>query len=279
MRKSILFVAITLFLIIKCFSQPNLIPHGTLLIAYICDDGILLAADSRASWNKGLDSNNNFIWYAHMDSVRKVYPLGFFQIMTTGITVYKSDLIENIIIEYNRKLKPDLSITQTFQNFKNYTKKKYKLTDSIFNEVTYIMAGYEKSVPTILYSDSLGSVVSHTRLLRVVSDTSALKYLNPVYPFNTDYQIEMIENIFNESSRRHIFIGGPINMIKINPDNTVTNIKTFKFSKPSFKTEIEFFKAILDGKLDIKYHYSWSKSWLTFGLKCAVKCPCLLMRE
>jgi len=133
------------------------------------------------------------------------------------------------------------------------------------------MAGYEGSMPTILRSDSAQNFVSHAMALRVYSDTIARKYYQLIFPFKCSNQIDMLEYMFYQSSKEAIYIGGPINILKINRDNSITEVRTFNFKKP-YKDVTAYCKAFLNNEFTVTYHYKWSKELLTETAKCTIKC-------
>lgn len=253
------------------FSQCLKPPHGTLLFATICRDSILMAADSRASFEK--DSLNIKTYYAHTDSVRKIFPLGYFQVMITGNTSYKDQFVENVILSFNEKLNPDSSMQKTFEKYKKYVTNKLKITDSVFDSVAYILAGYEKGIPKLLLSNfDKGVKMSSNILYTLISEPDAEKYYKRIDSL-CKYQLPMINNLYNSYAKENVSIGGPLNIIQITKDNKINELRTFKFTK-SYKSVTEYYKAILRCEVPVVYHYKWSEQWLKTAAKCAVKCKC-----
>ena len=79
-------------------------PKGTLLVALICNDGILMAADSRASfmteskdepWNRKKD-----YVYAYTDSSQKIFDIGNFKIAIAGLTMFAKTSIYSIMSDF-----------------------------------------------------------------------------------------------------------------------------------------------------------------------------------
>jgi hypothetical protein len=263
----IFILSIVLLFSFPSFSQYIKQPHGTLLFATICRDGILMTADSRASFEK--DSLNYKVYYAHTDSVRKIFPLGSFQVMITGNRSYNDDYIENLILSYNKQLNLDTSIQKTFENYKKYVISLLKINDSLFNTVVYIVGGYENGIPKLLLSDFTGKISFTTTILEHwLSEQDAEKYYRPIDPLCI-YQLPMIRNMFKQYSADEMNVGGPINIIQITKDNKINKLQTFKFTK-SYKSVREYYKAMLRNKVPVVYHYKWSKEFLMKGAKLVV---------
>jgi hypothetical protein len=260
-------LSIALLFCFPSFSQCIKPPHGTLLFAIICQDGILMTADSRASFEK--DSLNHKVYYAHTDSVRKIFPLGSFQVMITGNRSYNDDYIENLILSYNKQSNLDTSIQKTFENYKKYVVNLLKITDSLFNTVAYIAGGYENTVPKLLLSNFAEGVKTFTANLNsLLSEGDAEKYYRRVDSLCI-YQLPMIRNMFKEYSANEMHVGGPINIIQITKGNKINKLQTFKFTK-SYKSVTEYYKAILRNEVPVFYRYNWSKEFLMNGAKLVV---------
>jgi hypothetical protein len=100
--------------------------HGTLVVGVICDNGIVLSSDSRASFT--CDCPESSTTYAYTDSDRKIFPLGKFQIAVTGNSFIKNEYWEELIIQYNKHNKNDSILHSIFHNFKIFVQKKLALT-------------------------------------------------------------------------------------------------------------------------------------------------------
>lgn len=231
----------------------------------------MMAADSRSSWDKGLDSSDNLIIYAHTDNVRKIFPFGYYQIMYTGISVYKNIPIESLIDDFNKKTNPDSGIVKTFDRFQRYVERRLKISYSAFTITKYLVGGYENSIPTIMWHDSSGNTILHPVGGRFYSVAIAKSYYYTMFPVTCENHIGMVEDMFDSVSSKEIMVGGPINVIKISNDNSITELKTFEFKK-TYKTQNDYFNDIVRGNVKIVYHYKWSEDFLMRGIKCALKC-------
>lgn len=84
-------------------------PHGILVVAVICNDGIVFAADSRSSYTAMDTTIKKEIPYAYLDSVKKIYKLGNFQLAITGNGNVGNRYWEELIDKFNKKHKKDSS--------------------------------------------------------------------------------------------------------------------------------------------------------------------------
>lgn len=277
----ILLLIFTLLVITnKAFSQEQenyleKMPHGTFIITVICNDGILIASDSRASFTIGKGDSEKV--YAYFENHQKIFTIGNFKIAASGAAILNKRSMDDIVKKFNKSHQPDSSLENTFKTFHFFLNTKMDVPDStIFAERHFFMAGYEKQEPVILmigekeyrketrvsYSFYLGSDFSRYRKVPIgiefccntiapVLESAILKYAKD----KNDYKI-----------------GGPIHIIQIKPDNTFNEIKSFKPVK--FRTIKKQVKAILNKKLKIEYIYPESeamlKSALTEGLKQGV---------
>lgn len=262
-----LLVAILILFINNSFSQNLSNPHGTLIHAIICEDGIILAADSRASWYYIDSSSGNLNTYAHTDSIKKIYKLGVFRLGISGYTILNNQRIEDIIDKFNKKNKADSSISETFKKFHYFITSKLKIPDSIFTRNQYVLAGYENKAPIVLTIDKGGKEMVMRKISnRIYTDDIATKYkYNLREPLTCDYVKPLIDIMYVSCASEKKDIGTPVNIIKINTDNSVTDLNTFKFRK--YKNQKRFFKAILSGTVYVKYDYPFSKDWLFKTLK------------
>ncbi len=262
-----LLIAILILFFNDSFCQNLSNPHGTLVHAIICEDGILLAADSRASWYYVDSSSGNLNTYAHTDSIKKIYSLGAFKIGISGFTILNNQRLEDIVDKFNKKNKPDSSIFETFKKFHFFINTKLNIPDSIFTRNQYVLAGYENNSPIVLTIDKGGKEIVMRKIgNRIYTDDIASRYKYELQePLTCNYVKPLVDIMFDNCALEKKDIGTPINIIKINSDNSVTDLNAFKFRK--YKNQKEFFKAILNGKVYIEYDYLFSKGWLFKTLK------------
>ena len=131
--------------------------HGTLVVAVICNDGILMAADSRASFT--VDSVGELATYAYVDSFRKIMPIGNFQIGTVGVSSFKNKHLIKIIQDYNKKNISPPTVLETYNKFRNYLRNDLSLADSLFEKNQFFTAGYEDGNPIIIAADTANKAI------------------------------------------------------------------------------------------------------------------------
>lgn len=271
-----LILIICLFIsIAQSSSQENhseKMPRGTIIVALICKDGILIASDSRASFTNGKGDSEKV--FAYFDNHQKNFTIGNFKIAVSGAATLNKRSMDDIVKKFNKSHQPDSNLENTFKTFHSFLNTKMDVSDStIFAECHFFMAGYEKQEPVILmigekeyrketrvsYSFYLGSDFS--RYCKVP--------LGIEFCCNTIAPVLESDILKYAKDKNDYKIGGPIHIIQIKPDNTFNEIKSFKPVK--FRTIKKQVRAILNKKLKVEYVYPDSeamlKSALTEGLK------------
>jgi len=156
----ILYLLIPLFLFnLRGTSQEYRNPlHGSLIIALICEDCIIIAADSRGSITEKLPSGVEE-GYAYIDSIQKIFILKNYPLAITGTTMLKDKYFVDLISKYNKKKDKGNSFQSVFNDFEIFLLKKYKISkQTIFNDNSYITGFYENLKPKVIgfnKSDSL----------------------------------------------------------------------------------------------------------------------------
>jgi len=249
---------ILLILFPKCLRCQSVIqPHGTLIVAFICNNGIILAADSRASFTAYNDIVKREIPYAYVDSFRKIFTLGGFQIGITGNenvgNIYWWDLVE----KYNKTHKRDSSLKLTFLHFSKYLINDLKISDSLLRGNFFIVAGFEGNRPVItginsIHSDTIFSVYNVGHRIATNDCIKSKLAVNENY-CTCDSIINLLVNGFTSCSQDwQLGIGGPLHIVRINQGNHIVTIKSFKFIR--FRTYTDFEKSIIN-KTTIVTHF------------------------
>lgn len=277
----VLLLIFSLFVITnKTFSQPQenyleKMPHGTFIITVICNDGILIASDSRAAFTIGKGDSEKV--YAYFENHLKIFTIGNFKIAASGAAILNKRSMDDIVKKFNKSHQPDSSLENTFKTFHFFLNTKMDVPDStIFAECHFFMAGYEKQRPVLLGIIN-GKYIKETRLGHVINtDTTFRNYFK--IPKTIEYTCNVISPILESAilkfakDKNDYKIGGPIHIIQIKPDNSFYEIKSFKPVK--FRTIKKQVGAILNKKLKVEYVYPRSeamlKSALTEGLKQGV---------
>lgn len=265
----------TIFTAIDSWSQQP-VPHGTLVVAIICNDGILFAADSRGAFTatSETDQSKKAITYAYIDSMEKIFPIHKWRIAVTGLTMLGKKFIYQIMLDYSNTHKQNDSLRQTFFSLKRYLNKNLKVSDSeLFTETQYILAGYEGSIPTIYGYGFSGEKIVHRIGAYIVSDNSFIRYLkipneiklkcSDIAPFIEANMIEFSKQKGDSS------VGGPISILQIKPGNSIAIIKKFRTKR--YKDYTDMARAIINKTLFVKYLYPYSEELLRDNLFKGIK--------
>lgn len=258
-------------------NNKNYLSHGTILVAVICNDGILFATDSRSSFTiSNIDANgkNKEDVFAYMNNDKKLYQIEDYLIAVSGLSMFNKKYIRDLVSDYNKTINKKLKIEEVFDGFLNFLITKNNLTKAeIFNENTFIIAGYENSKPKII------SQQKEER--RFGEDIGRMFYSDILFKqfVKFDKNIELtcanvcpaIEKAIHDYAeyRNDYQVGGPVEIIQIKPDNTHLSLRSFKPN--NYKTYEETAKAIFNKEIEVHYLFPESeeklKSTLLEGIK------------
>lgn len=239
------FSIIISFIVFSCsvFCQT-----GTIIIGYISQNEILLAADSRGVYYETDDHTQLPI--AYYDSICKIFKIKQFAIAVAGASAIGKTFFHEIISDYNKTPYTDTSLYLTLKDFLFYLNTRFpkeSFPEMVSN--TFIIGGYVNEKPQLI-----GILTSQNKIIRqssgiIVNDSSAIKYafqnsnkegtLNQLIE-NTIYDCAKGENKTNE-------IGGPISIIRIARGNKISWIQN-NFSNKNYKSMEDFYNAV---KFDI----------------------------
>lgn len=256
------------FISIYSYSQQVLNVHGTIIVAMICDDGILIAADSRTAFN----IYNNDTVFAYVDSSKKIIKLDTFQLGQSGVEWIRGKSMQTIANEFTKSHKRKTSLNETFDDLITFMKDSIKVPDLDICNTTFIMAGYEKGKPKIMKYDICVKKEMHDLLNVMPSLFDFPPYLAKIIPKGVGTKcsdrIPLLSKAMNdyiEARKQCYTVGGPIYMIRINPNNSINFIKNF--NGLNFSTMAEFSDAILNESIHVNYLFPWSKKKLFDALK------------
>lgn len=237
---------------------------GTLIFAIICEEGILLASDSRASFT----FNETDEVYAYFDRNKKIFPLGDYQIGIGGITMLNKKYMHQITAKFNRKNKEKTSVMETYERFNKFLKEEYYYEDSMSrNQNQFLICGYQDSIPVILGVEKNGNVTkNHSVGHMFYNQTGFPEHINSLVSKDTEITCSNIAELIPEAfislatSLNDYKIGGPIHIVKINKDNSIEELSKFKpYKFPSYK---KMATKILKGKVDVIYIHDYSEKLL-----------------
>lgn len=253
-------------------SKNNFYPHGTILVAVICNDGIVFATDSRSSFtisNEDVNGNNNEQVYAYMNNDKKMYKIKDYFISFSGLSMFNKKYIRQIVDEYN-ETDNNSGIEESSNGFINFLEKENNIPNSeIFKENTFIIAGYENLKPKMISLHKGETTILNDMGRMVHSETEFKEFVK--FSRNTELTCQnvapVIETaIINYAKHKNDFkVGGPLEIIQIKPDNTFLTLKTFE---PNiFNSYTELANAIFNGEVKVYYLYPESEEKLKKTLK------------
>lgn len=230
------------------------VPHGTLIVAIVCTDGILIASDTRASWK-----DDNKVLFAYVDSFQKIFRIGKFQLAISGVSTFNGIYLNEITDSFNKSISVESTLLSTFDKFKNFLKEKYHVTDVELDKNKFILAGYENNLPVITGFETLGKPVRSPVLTSEAIVNPYWRIPNP-NPYTCVETMNILEPIYQKCSTLDKSIGGPTYFLKVQPGNRVSELKKVSFKH--FRKETDFIKAILNGETEVTYLFKESKKAL-----------------
>lgn len=239
--------------------------HGTEIVSLICKDGIILAADSRASFT-AYDSNSQKQFpYAAIDSTKKIFKLGSFQIGISGNLSVGNDFWSVIINKYNNKYQKLDNVDSTFSNFIFFIHHNLKIPDSLLYGNVFMLAGYEDGIPVVTSSNRLDIKLIQKKHKLLEGFCSNPIFNDKLVIHDKNLNCEKITPVVVDGFKRcsdewKNGIGGPLNIIKISPNNSTQTLASFNFIKFNSLTNLE--KSILSKKTKVIYFLPQSEEML-----------------
>lgn len=208
----------------KCYTQNN-IPftlHGTIIIAAIGSDGIVIATDSRMVLK---DSKGTLI--AYIDGVKKLYQLKKFVFALAGNPMINGNHFFNTL--------KHLDTTNVFYNsprefidlFLNYYREisSQALQQALQNSI-YVSGYYNGfKVNNEFQTENIRADSFYMSNYRSYIDSNKLWNFKP--NLTTKELIPMVEKVINKIIKLNEIkdIGGPITILAIDKNNNVTSVK------------------------------------------------------
>lgn len=284
MRRKAIISCFFLFLMVsfgKSQIHSDHVPHQSIVVALICHDGILMAADSRSAFLATVDSitekkGTSSLAYAYFDRTPKIFQMGNYLIGVSGVPLAGKYFCSGVISSYANTHPVPINITQSFKGLTGYIQQTYGVPGAgINNGAQYIIAGYEANRPAIYGFSASGVLYARKLGGAIESDGSFVPYLAkpdniPLNCRDVAPLVEMEIKSFARDKKNHL-TGGPVEIYQIMPNNKVIRIKTFTPLK--FKTYGEMAQAILGGQLPVSYIYPWSRNLLTRALREGMALP------
>lgn len=227
------------------FSQINI--RGSYSITSVCKDGIIMAADSRGSLY--FDEDNII---AYFDTVQKIFIIKDCIISVTGTMAISNKFISFYLNEFSQYLPNTTYLPSDLLNeFHKYYCTLYPSLKPDFYKIHLTAARYSNKLPLISVLEQ-GSIYSD--LYSVASDTLSEfnNYSSSDLLSKSDDEMgvlmkQCISNYTNKFNK-HRKIGGPIMILKVAPDNSITwreNMPT----KENWDSVDEVYSDYLKGKV------------------------------
>lgn len=223
---------------------------GTLIIAGVGKDGLVIVADSRGS-----TGNKQGQLIAYIDSIPKIFKLKNIYIAITGQWAIGNTFLNTIISDFNKIKIPKNDFVSIVTSFVNYTDSLYPLSKFPNSSTTsFIFAGSD-SINYLIqgYMRDLG----YTRIVRkktLISDNKAAPYLGIFYEQSSLYSCDTLVKVFTKSvysyaksANLEYEIGGPLSIVCIGLNNKLKYFKN-SFSKNAYKSFPLLIQALQSGK-------------------------------
>lgn len=263
--KGIILIAFLSFLFFLKIGTPyKILPkdykdHGTLVIAIICYDGIIMASDSRGSFIERLPNGKEHP-FAYIDSMQKIFFLKNYSVAITGVSMVNKKYYYQFLEEFNHSDSQDSNFGETFANFKSFLSTKYGINDSILFDNNFFISGfYENHIAKLVgYRKNDSLITSAHNGMLFSADNAKQSFFNlydsyklPLTCENGAFLAEKAIYKFAIDSNKTSEVGGPISIIKISPDNSITYIKSF--NPKTYKDYKDFANSILKNETKVVY--------------------------
>jgi len=212
-----LFFSILLILI----SSSTFCQSGTLIIEFVTNDAIYIAADSRGSFFGTDDLNLEPI--AYVDSFAKIFLLNKYPIAAAGSAGFSGKQIPQIVADFNKTISKKDNFEDSFNEFKYYVSTHFN-ADSFpeRKRESFFGCGYVKGKPCMMAFSLTRDTLMQSGIL--ASDIRALYAHYSFSPtFSQDQMVKLIENLMHEYAYKNSLtnsVGGPVCIAKVNIDNT-----------------------------------------------------------
>lgn len=223
---------------------------GTLLIAGVGKDGVILVADSRGSMR-----NKEGKVIAYMDNIPKIFKLQNIYTAITGDWAIGNTFLSTIISNFNKTKIQKNDFSSIISHFIKYLDSLYPVSKYPYsNKASFVFIGSDSSNYLIQgYMRDLG----YTRVVRkkvVISDNNAVPYLGIYYERSSLYKCDSLEVVFKKTIDSYAKGSNLIN--EIGGENSVVclglnnKLKYFKnsFSKNIYKSFADLIKDLKSGR-------------------------------
>ena len=226
---------------------------GTVLFAAKCENGIILATDSRFNVQASLSKDSSF-QVAYLDNFQKIYIIDNYAVAMAGRGFADGKSIGTILSNF-KNTKPAYTDPSSFVYlFARYLQEKHPVLFEKPHKSVILCCGYFQNKPqiSILHKNVVGEVSNYYMMsdqdqsfVRQYKSTMECKRLKSV-------AINLIDSIpINDTTLRYS-VGGKTNVLLLSTDNKfkwLTKQKKMLF----FENTTQYFEYVLSGKSKIKY--------------------------
>lgn len=234
---------VLILLLLPCFAYTQ--SGGTLIIAAIGSDGIMIAADSRSY----IGTRGHAI--AYHDNYQKINILNGYQIAIAGINVLGDKPIYVVMNDFNKKYRKHSSIEISLTDFNHYL-------DNIYGEKynygfnKYIGGTYDHGIPELVAFFPKKKPMIGKRIASITTEPGLDHYF--IYTPMTCKQLGVMAEKailkYALDSNLTYSIGGPITIVQITPDNNVHYLQN-DFTNSQYKRFHLFFEAFKAKKITL----------------------------
>jgi hypothetical protein len=250
-----------LLLLSNCKPKTSLsgIHQGTLIIAIICEDGIIIASDSRGAFREL--ANGKPHTYAYVDSIQKIYQLNQYPIAVSGLTVFNKNMLRNLFTDFKDKNGTSTNIEHSFAIFKHFliSERGINEREIFLKDNSWIMGCYEAGVPKLLLAAEGKTSILTQKNDMAFSKIEAYETFSRLknkykLPLTTIHAARLAEETIRQYPKEHNLeaeIGGPLTIIKITPANKIIYLKSF--TPKVYNTYGLFLQSILANETKVHY--------------------------
>jgi hypothetical protein len=256
-----------LIFITNCFSQQL---RGSMFIADICKDGILIGEDTRVALAKpGIEvPKTRDDIYCYSDTIQKIFIVRNFAFCSAGAQTFGSGgkAISYYLKEFENTLN-DTSTIYAGTKFFQFLYKNYPELSKAFFKSQILMAGYSNGKAYLhdiyngkysISTDAVESNINFDGLKKLYDATLTCAQAAPI--------IEKLIKNYAKKHHKEFYIGGPIMILKISSDNTFTWLRNRPKSKPPGNI-FEIYRRMLSKRLKTVYTSDSAKLYVTRVIK------------
>jgi hypothetical protein len=254
------------FLALTCVEVVSqMYSKGSIAVAAICKNGIIIAADTRGGFwygeNGVVDFDKEPI--AYYDTVQKIYTIKNFALCSVGPNTFGFKFINFYFKQYKKSLKTDESISINNFSFFPFMSTNYPHIIPDLLKVKMFRAGYQNNKPTLcVYQNGNFRCGWDTAIVYSANELNldGKQFVN----ITCEEAVPKIEKIIRDyikQYKKEYSMGGPIMFLKIAPGNKFEWLKN-EPKKENFEDIRVFYNEFKKKK--VKVHFTSPENKLKF---------------